>query len=198
MAYFNELDKIINNVVAEKILRNQNICKLLYYYPTEKIYNYNPFSQPDIVNTSILLMEKVFPLPKMPDSNTDKSGYMTVTLTGGESSNDNQGFENVDLVFDLIFHLDTWFIKNGSRPYRIAEEIDRMFNNQQTDLPVNNRPIRVGFKQRDYSDYFYGLQIVYQLSVDSNIGCGINPTTSNTSLNLDLTPSFLPKNIGLR
>ena len=198
MAYYNELNDIINNVISEKILRNQTICKMLYYYPSETSLNYNPLSQPDIADTSILLMDKIFPLPKMPDASTEQSGYMTVTVTGGDSSYENQGYRYVNLVFDLIFHLDTWCVKSGLRPYKVAEEIDKMFNNQQTDLPITNRPLDLGFKQRDYSNFFYGLQLVYQLSIDSNTGCGTVPKNINADINMKQVPNFLPKNLGLR
>jgi len=198
MAYYAELGDIINNVIAEKLLRNQTICKALKYYPTENSIDYNPLTQPDISDTRSLLMDKIFPLPKMPNSDTEKHGYVTVTLTGGDSAYDNQGYRYVNLVFDIIFHLDTWCTQAGYRPYLIAEELDKMFNNQQTDLPIANRPLDLGFKQRDYSNYFYGLQLVYQLSLDSNVGCGTTPVASQVDITMNQRPSFLPKNLNLR
>lgn len=181
MAYFEECDAILNNIIGEKILRNQNICKLLYYYPECTDYSYDPLSQPDIKDTSVLLMEHVFPMPKLPDLETEQKGYMTVTISGGDkySYDSNDGYRRINIIFDIIVHLKSWMIKDSYRVYKIAEEIDKMLNYQQTDLPIINRPIYYGFKSRDYSNYFYGLQLVYQFVVNSNIECAPIPQNLN-------------------
>ena len=181
MAYFEECDAILNNIIGEKILRNQNICKLLYYYPECTDYSYDPLSQPDIKDTSILLMEHVFPMPKLPDLETEQRGYMTVTISGGDKYgyDSNDGYRRINIIFDIIVHLKSWMIKDSYRVYKIAEEIDKMLNYQQTDLPIVNRPIYYGFKSRDYSNYFYGLQLIYQFVVNSNIECAPTPQNLN-------------------
>lgn len=181
MAYFEECDAILNNIIGEKILRNQNICKLLYYYPECTDYSYDPLSQPDIKDTSVLLMEHVFPMPKLPDLETEQKGYMTVTISGGDkySYDSNDGYRRINIIFDIIVHLKSWMIKDSYRVYKIAEEIDKMLNYQQTDLPIVNRPIYYGFKSRDYSNYFYGLQLIYQFVVNSNIECAPTPQNLN-------------------
>lgn len=181
MAYFEECDAILNNIIGEKILRNQNICKLLYYYPECTDYSYDPLSQPDIKDTSVLLMEHVFPMPKLPDLETEQKGYMTVTISGGDkySYDSNDGYRRINIIFDIIVHLKSWMIKDSYRVYKIAEEIDKMLNYQQTDLPIINRPIYYGFKSRDYSNYFYGLQLIYQFVVNSNIECAPTPQNLN-------------------
>lgn len=181
MAYFEECDAILNNIIGEKILRNQNICKLLYYYPECTDYSYDPLSQPDIKDTSVLLMEHVFPMPKLPDLETEQKGYMTVTISGGDKYgyDSNDGYRRINIIFDIIVHLKSWMIKDSYRVYKIAEEIDKMLNYQQTDLPIVNRPIYYGFKSRDYSNYFYGLQLIYQFVVNSNIECAPTPQNLN-------------------
>ena len=130
MAYFEECDAILNNIIGEKILRNQTICKLLYYYPECADYSYDPLSQPDIKDTSILLMEHVFPMPKLPDLETEQKGYMTVTISGGDkySYDSNDGYRRINIIFDIIVHLKSWMIKDSYRVYKIAEEIDKMLN----------------------------------------------------------------------
>lgn len=197
MAYFEELNIILNNVISEKILRNQKICKTLFYYPDVDSFTFDPLSKPDITQPNKLLMEYIFPLPKLPDANTKQHGYLTVTLTGGDTY-DNDGYRNVELVFDIIVHLSAWSIKQGLRPYIIAEEIDKMFNNQQTNLPINNKPTCAGFKEKDYSNYYYGIQVAYQLSVNSNVGANTVYARESDGVSLQPVPSFLPKNLGLR
>ena len=183
MAYFSELDNIMNLVIG-KILGNQRICKVLHFYPDsysseEDSFNYNPLDEDDIPNTRILLLDKIFPMPKDPKAVTEQKGLLTVTLTGGDVMLRNQGYRNVNLVFDIVFHLNSWIVRGGYRPFIIAEELDKMFNYQLTDLPIFNKPEYIGFKCKDYSNYFYGLQIIYQLTLNSNIDCSNSPKNLN-------------------
>lgn len=195
MAYFEELDDILNNVIGEKILRNQNLCKLLTCYSdTYPNYSYDPLAEPDIEDTSSLLMTHVFPLPKLPGTKTEnlpypeqgatmlQKAYLTVVLTAGNRDfNDiNTGFRRMHLVFDIIVHLNEWIIKDSFRPYKIAAEIDKMLNYQMTDLPIFSKPVSNSFQQRDYSNYYYGLQLIYGFPVNSNIVC--DPTPQNLNI----------------
>ena len=168
---------------------------MLYYYSDIETFNYNPLSQPNIEDTSILLMEHVFPLPKMPDLETEQKGYLTVVLSGGDNHADdsNSGYRRVNLIFDIICHLKQWIIQDSYRVYKIAEELDKMFNYQQTDLPILGRPSYVGFKQRDYSNYFYGLQLIYGFIINSNIECNPLPQNLNINENIIYPPPFISK-----
>ena len=180
MAFYNELDDILNVVIGDMILKNQDLCKLLYYYPDSKTLRFDPLAQPDIQDTSVLLLDKIFPLPKSPDLETEQTGFMTILLTGGAPT-ENSGYRKVNLVFDIVCHLNTWIIRDSYRPYRIAEEIDKMFNNQQTKLPIENKPYAIPFRVRDYSNHFYGLQLCYELQLNSNLEC--NPLPQNLNIN---------------
>lgn len=183
MPFYEELNPIIYGIIGRIFLRNQNLCKLLYYYPDKSDPNsptladldYNVFAQPDIANTNQLFMRHIFPMPKMPDASTKQYTYLTVTLTGGYTPEDNINFKYVNLVLDIISHLDTWCVRGGCRPYYIMHEIDKDLNNQLTDLPIYNKPWLIGFQPRDYSNYFYGYQVLYKLSVNSNVECMPKP-----------------------
>lgn len=206
MAYYSELNDIVRNLIGEKFLRNQNLCKLLSCYPDTVDYTYNPLAQPDIEDTSSLYMKNIFPMPKMPDASLDKTGYITVVLSGGYEPETNTGYRRVNLLIDIIYHLDVWNMKGGYRPYKVMNEIDKMLNNQLTDLPIENKPFLRGFQPRDYSTYFYGFQLIYELVVNSNIACGAEPQNLNAngveelSENTPKKPvyNFLPKNLGLK
>jgi hypothetical protein len=175
MPYYQELDEIVRNIVGEKFLRNQNLCKLLKYYPDVETYNYDPYAQPDILDTSDLYMTHIIPAPKAPDATLDKGAYVTVVLTGGYEVERNNAYRKVNILIDIICHLDVWNIKGGYRPYRIMNEIDSMLNNQVTDLPIEGRPFLRGFQPRDYSNYFYGFQMIYEVVVNSNAVCNAEP-----------------------
>lgn len=180
MAFFTELNDIVIGILGEYILKNQNLCKLLYYYPKNVEFNYNPFKEPDIKNTSDLMFEHIFPTPKLPEAIDKQKGYLTVTLTGGESVDKNTGFRKVNVQFDIIYHLKAWAIKDGFRPYFVASELDKMFNNQQLTIPIVNKSQYYGFRMKDYSSYFYGLQLIYEFYVNSNVECNPQPIYSKT------------------
>lgn len=199
MAYYQELSVIIDNVIGEKILRNQNICKLLYYYPTisdnekEKYpyLDYPVYSQPDIEDTSILFLTHVYPMPKMPDVKTKQKTYVCVNVSGGYEADKNKGFRRVNLLVDIICHLDAWKVREGYRPYLIMNEVDKMLNNKVTDLPIENNPYSRGFQPRDYSNYYYGIQMLYELNVNSNIVCTPYSPYSNIGRNEPDVPPFI-------
>ena len=180
MAYFQELNEIVLGIIGEYLLKNQNLCKMLYYYPDSEDLNYNPIAEENIPDTSVLLFKHIFPLPKMPDAILDQKGYLTVTLTGGNEVDVNTGFRRVNVQFDIIYHLNAWAVYNGFRPYYVASEIDSMFNNKQLTIPIVNKCQYYGFRMKDYSNYFYGIQLIYELYVDSNINCDHLPLYYNT------------------
>lgn len=57
---FEELNGIVMGTLGEYILKNQRLCKLLYYYPDDQRPNYDPFIQPDIEDTSNLCLLMYF------------------------------------------------------------------------------------------------------------------------------------------
>lgn len=200
MAFYSELNVIMNKIIQNYILENQNICKMLYYYPEENVFDFNPLEKKDLTINERrgLLLKHVFPMPKNNEANavTEQKGFMTVVLTGGDFIGENKGFRRVTLVIDIIFHLDNWIVRNGYRPYYIAEEIDAMLNNQNTNLPIEGRPIPLPFSVKSYSSAYYGIQMRYELTVNSNIICSPIPKNININNKVSNRKKFLPKNIG--
>ena len=170
MAFFKELEGIVN-MATSMLLSSQEICKLVFYYPSNVDYQYNPLSQPDIENPSSLLLENIFPIPKIPDAETEQICLIDITISGGEPMRKNPRFRKVILSFDIICHLDAWFIKGGFRPIRLLYEIDRLFNFQMTQLNTINNPIPLPLVSKDYSNKFYGYELSYELQLNSNIEC---------------------------
>lgn len=193
MAFYEELSPILYQVITERFLRNQNLCKLLYYYPDEcsdihNSFEYDPLEQPDIKNTNSLYMSSIFPMPKIPKTIEEKKVYLCAYFNGGYEPDSNLAFRNVVLNIDIICHLDVWNIKQRYRPYDIMHEVDVLLNNQLTDLPIENRPFLRGFQTRVYSEYFYGVQMLYNLKVNSNIDCPTLPTNLNINQNKIYNP----------
>ena len=174
MAYYEELEKIQNSVIAT-LLENQDICKLLYYYPEEVNLRYDPLAQPDIDNPNQLLLTQVFPVPKTPDVELDQTCLLAVWLKGGDTMFDNKGYRKVIVVIDIICHLDCWIIKNGFRPMRLLNKIDETFNYKNfKGINVINKIESLPFRAKEYSTKFYGYQISYEFQLPSWIGCNNN------------------------
>lgn len=171
MAYFDELNSIVNIIIGDYMLKNQNLCKLLYYFPEETDYSYNPYSEPDIEDTSKLLLTHIYPMPKMPDAKLDQKAYICVTLTGGHEVENNKGFRQINVQFDIICRLEEWLIREGCRVYSVASEIDQMFNDQITTLPIFSNVLYYGVRMTDYSNYYYGLNLIYTMYVNNTVKC---------------------------
>lgn len=189
MANYSELSPILYRIISERFLRNQDLCKLLYYYPencehVNDDFNFDPLACDNISNTNILYMKSIYPMPKIPDAKETKKVFLCAYLNGGYETEDNIAYRNVVLNVDIVCHLDCWCIKNGYRVYDIMNQVDLLLNNQITDLPIVNKPYLRGFQNRVYSEYFYGVQMLYNLKVNSTLACPITPQMNNLTENI--------------
>lgn len=176
MAYFKELNDILESSVL-MLKNNQNICKLLEYYPSTIDFRYNPLAQKDIKDTDSLIMKSIFPLPKIPDADTKQNCFIGVWLQGGTPMRENNGYRRALIVFDIICHLDAWIINQGYRPICILQEIDSMFNNKNilsSQSLTESKPQYQPFHAEKYANKFYGYQVAYDVIINSNISCGGN------------------------
>lgn len=125
MANFKQLNRDVNNVIAS-LLSNQNFCKLIHFP------NDNPLAEADIQDTSQLLMNNIFPLPKTPDVQDEKTSIVNVYFNRFRLGA-NKGTKEWLLVFDVIVHNDKWILKDSelTRPFMIMNEIDEMINSKR-------------------------------------------------------------------
>lgn len=165
MAHYEELSPLLTGIIGGRFLRNKQLAKLLYFYNDE----YSDDKLPKDLN--YLFMRNIYPLPKMPDAKTDKGAYVCAYFNGGYEIENNKGYRNVVLNVDIICHIDSWFYNGSFRVYDIMSQIDRMLNDQMTDLPIEGRPYLRGFQTRVYSNEFYGVQLIYNFKVNSTIEC---------------------------
>lgn len=113
--------------IANKIMQNQRICRLLKYQIRD------PFttSLPDVdgvelINKQILITPKVF------DNSTEKTSYLTIVFTKFSNLIGNQEFKRGNICFCIACPFDEWALDEQSlRPYLIMQEIDTMFNHSK-------------------------------------------------------------------
>ncbi len=125
MAKFAELNDNLMDVLI-KLISSQNLCKLLQF-PVD-----NPYLESNIEDTSSLLFDKVFPIPKIPTVSETQESYLTV-IFDNFGLNGNIKFKDALLVFNIYCHIDLWQMTGTGklRPYAIMEEIDKLLNDQR-------------------------------------------------------------------
>lgn len=140
------------------------MCRLLYH-------NNDPLgnSNEDVSNPSSLIMQNIFPLPKIPDAEEKEKVLLNVYVDSGKASRRNKGFRNEYICFDIVCHLNLWKIPEGIRPYSISNELDKLFNNKYiAGVSLNNIYFDT-WRGQQYSNYYYGYKLVYQLTNNSNL-----------------------------
>lgn len=114
------------NIIVNHILKNESLKKLLYY--TSKDCLKRPKLSED--ESLELFGKNIKIIPKIVVDNSVLN-YMIVSFDNFSTNNNNPEFRDNFVEFDIICHLDQWELSDFAlRPYRIAAEIDSMFNDK--------------------------------------------------------------------
>jgi hypothetical protein len=109
--------------------------------------------------------------------------YVIINFDNFTPNATNPEFRDNVIEFDIICHFDQWHLKDYQlRPYRIAAEIDSMFNNKH--LTGIGTLQFAGASQMVMSDEFAGLCLIYYAihgGEDKKIM--LNPDDEDTFLN---------------
>ena len=120
--------------VANKLMLNQNICRLLKYHTRDPFLTVDPVTkkeQPD-VDGAELINKQILIVPKIYDDSTEKMSYITAIFDNFVVNIMNPEFKISTLRFDITCPYDEWLLNGHSlRPYLIMQEIDTMFNKTQ-------------------------------------------------------------------
>lgn len=143
------------NLIIEKILKNDNLKKLLYYTSKDCLSrpNLNDDQSLSLFGKQIKMVPKIYvDQAVMP--------YLTITFLNFTPNGENPEFRNNLIEFDIVCHFDQWHLKDFQlRPYRIAAEIDSMFNNQR--LTGIGTLQFTGAQQMILNDEYAGLCLLY-------------------------------------
>ena len=115
-------------VIAQKILDDDDICKLLYY--TDE----NPLSHEDMTDEQKqeLLHKNILLVPKVPENDDVKGSYILVLYDGFNMNLANPQFKDADLLFIVVCPPENWLINEPSlRPFLIMSRIDELFGNKK-------------------------------------------------------------------
>ena len=113
------------NEILDKIISNQNICKLLYYNFEDAL------SRSDIEDTSILLNEEskyIYTDFYIPTTETLPKSYLISYLDNFRLDRSNIEFKEGILTFIVLTHTSLHQVDDGKRLYELLNEIDEIFN----------------------------------------------------------------------
>lgn len=152
---FLSIDKDMG-LIVEMMLKNNNLKKMLYY------------TTPDCMNKPKLTEKQSLELfgknirivPKL-QVDGEIMNYIIISFDNFTPNYSNPEYRDNIIEFDIICHFDQWHMKDFElRPYKIAAEIDSMFNDQH--LTGIGRLNFLGGNQMILTDEYAGLCLMYQ------------------------------------
>ena len=143
-------------ILMNAMLNNERLKRLLYYTTNDALDKPNLTDEQSVS----LIGTNIKNVPKL---TLDKSvlNYIIVSFDNFISNNTNPEFRDNIIEFDIICHFDQWQLKDFAlRPYKIAAEIDSMFNEKHlTGIGELNF---LGANQIILTDEFAGLCLMYE------------------------------------
>lgn len=144
------------NTITSYMLKNERLKNLLYY--TSKDALKKPFLTQD--QTFELFGKNIKLVPKLYVDNSVLN-YIIISFDNFTLNRTNPEFRDNIIEFDIICHFDQWQLQDFElRPYRIAAELDSMFNNQK--LSGIGELQFLGANQIILTDEFAGLCLMYE------------------------------------
>ena len=143
-------------LIVNMIMKNDRLKKMLYHTSRDCL------SKPKLTEDETLDMfgKQIKIIPKL---YVDGSvlNYIIISFDNFTSNDTNPQFRENTIEFDIICHYDQWHMKDFElRPYKIAAEIDSMFNNKR--LTGIGTLQFLGATQVILTDEYAGLCLTYQ------------------------------------
>lgn len=115
-------------VIAQRILEDEDICKLLYYTDNDPLNHENMTEDEKIA----LLHKNILLVPKVPENDDIKGSYILVLYDGFNQNLSNSEFKDADLLFIIVCPPENWVINDSSlRPFLLMSRIDELFGNKK-------------------------------------------------------------------
>lgn len=137
------------------MLKNSRFKKLLYYTTRDAL------DRPNLTEDESLGLfgKNIKIVPKLYIDNSVLA-YVIISFDNFTPNAENPEFRDNIISFDIICHFDQWQLQDFQlRPYRLAAEIDSMFEGQHlTGIGTLNF---LGMNQIILNDEFAGLSLMY-------------------------------------
>ena len=143
------------SLITGMLMKNDNLKKLLYYTTKDCLRGTN-LSEDE---TLALLGKNIKLVPKLYIDGSVLN-YIIVNFDNFTPNGSNPEFRDNIIEFDIICHFDQWQLKDFQlRPYRIAAEIDSMFDGKH--LTGIGELQFLGANQMILTDEYAGLCLMY-------------------------------------
>ena len=143
-------------IIVNAIMKNDRLKKMLYYTTTDCL-NKPKLTQEqtlDLFGKQIKIVPKLY---------VDGSvmNYIIISFDNFTLNATNPEFRDNIIEFDIVCHFDQWHMKDFElRPYKIAAELDSMFNEQHL-TGIGTLKV-LGKNQMILTDEYAGLCLMYQ------------------------------------
>ena len=143
-------------LIANKLLTNDKLCKMLYYSQSDclKAKDLTMKEKQTLINKQIRIIPKIDILQDCPN-------YIIIGMDNFTPNDNNPEFRDCTINFDILCHPDHWNLGNFQlRPYKIAGEIDSMFNEQKL-TGIGTLQLLTG-NNLVLNDQLMGFSLIYQ------------------------------------
>ena len=143
-------------IIVNMIMKNERLKKMLHYTTRDCLNkpNLSEDESLDLFGKNIKIVPKLY---------VDGSvlTYIIVSFDNFTPNDTNPEFRDNIIEFDIICHFDQWHMKDfESRPYKIAAELDSMFNGKH--LTGIGELEFLGANKIILTDEYAGLCVMYQ------------------------------------
>ena len=144
------------NLIVQMIMKNERLKKMLYYSSRDCLF------QPNLTEDQTLELfgKQIKMIPKLTIDGSLLT-YLIISFDTYSPNLKNPEFRNNIIEFDIICHFNQWPMKDFElRPYKIAAEIDSMFNNQHLTGIGELKFLRA--EQQVLTNEYAGLCLLYE------------------------------------
>ena len=143
-------------IIVDTMLKNNRLKKMLYYNSRDCLQQQQLTDEQSLS----LFGKNIRIVPKL-DVDGTVQNYIVINFDNFTPNDTNSEFRDNIIEFDIICHFDQWQMQDFElRPYKIAAEIDAMFNNKH--LTGIGTLHFIGANQMILSGECGGLCIMYQ------------------------------------
>lgn len=143
------------DIITSTMMKNERFKKLLYYTTPDALERSSLSNK----ETAELFSKNIKIVPKLYIDGSVLA-YVIITFDNFTPNATNPEFRDNIVSFDIICHFDQWDLNDFKlRPYKIAAEIDTMFNNKH--LTGIGELQFLGANQIILTDEFAGLSVMY-------------------------------------
>ena len=142
-------------IITDQMLKDTRLTKLLFYTSNDAL------KRPKLTEQQLveLFGKNIKIVPKLYVDGSVLT-YIIISFDNFTTNAENPQFRDNIVTFDIICHFDQWQLEDFQlRPYRIAAEIDTLFNNQH--LTGIGTFQFLGCNQIILNDEFAGLTLMY-------------------------------------